>query len=152
MAAWIHSTDRNGDSRHAARRRGIGCEAIGCSVHSSRSSLLQFSDLGGPRRPWVRALKDPQVGMAITNIHRRPENHWTVATPHSQRNSRSWSETRVEICSQMARAQSRMVSPDIGRKLSEIARRVGYESEIASSRAFQTFMGTSPGAYRKTRP
>src|SRR5437879_2744110 len=37
-------------------------------------------------------------------------------------------------------------------KSSEIAQRVGYESEIALSRAFRRFMGTSPGAYRKTRP
>jgi len=35
-------------------------------------------------------------------------------------------------------------------KLSAIARRVGYESETAPSRAFRRLMGTSPGGYRKS--
>jgi AraC family transcriptional regulator, alkane utilization regulator len=33
--------------------------------------------------------------------------------------------------------------------LAEIAGRVGYESEIALSRAFKRLMGQSPGAYRQ---
>ena len=35
--------------------------------------------------------------------------------------------------------------------LSEVARRVGYESEIALSRVFKRFMGLTPGAYRRQK-
>ncbi len=110
---------------------------------------------------WVRALKDPQVGMAITNIHRRPENPWTVATLASQvgMSRSSFAAKFMKLVGEpplryVARWRAHKAAWYLrtsDEKLSEIARRVGYESEIALSRAFRRFMGTSPGAYRKTR-
>jgi AraC-like DNA-binding protein len=35
--------------------------------------------------------------------------------------------------------------------LSEVARRVGYESEFAFSRAFKRYHGQPPGSFRRTR-
>lgn len=29
---------------------------------------------------WIAALKDPKIGMAITEINRKPEHSWTVAS------------------------------------------------------------------------
>src|SRR5262249_49364448 len=116
----------------------------------------------GSATGWVAALKEPRVGISITNIHRRPEEAWTVASLASQVGmSRSaFAAKFTELVGEpplryVARWRAHKAawylrgSDD---KLSEIARRVGYESETALSRAFRRFMATSPGAYRKARP
>jgi len=108
----------------------------------------------------VGALKDPQIGMAITNIHRRPEEAWTVISLASGVGmSRSaFAAKFTDLVGEpplryVARWRARKAACCLrttGDKLSEIARRVSYESETALSRAFRRFMGMSPGAYRRT--
>jgi AraC-like DNA-binding protein len=115
----------------------------------------------GSNNKWVAALKDPQIGMVITNIHRGPENDWTVASLASQAGmSRSaFAATFTELVGEpplryVARWRAHKAAWYLrtsDEKLSEIARHVGYESETALSRAFRRIMGTSPGAYRKKR-
>ncbi len=116
---------------------------------------------GGTNKGWVGALKNPQIGTAITAIHRQPEEAWTVASLASQAGmSRSvFAAKFTEFVGEpplryVARWRAHKAAWNLrasDAKLSEIARRVGYESETALSRAFRRFMGTSPGAYRKTR-
>jgi AraC-like DNA-binding protein len=109
----------------------------------------------------VGALKDPQIGTAITNIHRRPEEAWAVASLASQvgmsrsvfaaKFTASVGEPPLKYVARWRAHKAAWHLRTSDDKLSEIARRVGYESETALSRAFRRFMGTSPGAYRRTR-
>jgi AraC-like DNA-binding protein len=104
------------------------------------------------------ALRDPVVGPTIARIHEAPERKWTVAELAAEANvSASLLDERFrEVLGRppiryltgwrMHLAQDLLASTDLG--VGSIARRVGYESEEAFSRAFKRGHGTSPSAWR----
>jgi AraC-like DNA-binding protein len=109
---------------------------------------------------WLGALQDPQIGRAIAAVHREPARPWTVATLADEvAMSRSAFAARfTELVGEPAMhyvARWRMRVALIWLKeedtpLSEMASRLGYESEAAFSRAFKRFLGFPPGAVRRT--
>ena len=108
---------------------------------------------------WLGALQDPQIGRAIAAVHREPARPWTVATLADEvAMSRSAFAARfTELVGEPAMhyvARWRMHVALIWLKeedtpLSEMASRLGYESEAAFSRAFKRFLGFPPGAVRR---
>lgn len=111
---------------------------------------------------WLGALRDDQIGAAIALIHGEPERDWTVAAlADSVAMSRSAFAARfTDLVGEpamryvtrwrMHQAVDLLDSP--GMTVAAAARRVGYESEAAFSRAFKRFHGTSPRAPRPTQP
>jgi AraC-like DNA-binding protein len=110
---------------------------------------------------WLGALRDPQIGRAISLIHREPGRPWTLASLADQiPMSRSAFAGRfTELVGEPAMhyvARWRMHVALTWLKeddapLSALADRLGYQSEAAFSRAFKRFIGTSPGAVRRNR-
>jgi AraC-like DNA-binding protein len=163
-ASWIHSTLRHIEIETRVMRPGAETLIARLSdilfIQVVREYFNSQGRAGGNDR-WVRALKDPQIGMAITHIHRRSEKDWTVASLASQVGmSRSTfaakfrqlvGESPLRYVARWRAHKAAWYLRTSDEKLSEISRQVGYESETALSRAFRRFMGTSPGAYRKTR-
>ncbi|MCP3140845.1 AraC family transcriptional regulator [Pyxidicoccus xibeiensis] len=108
---------------------------------------------------WLGALQDPQIGRAITLIHRDPSRAWTLASLASEvAMSRSAFAARfTELVGESAMhyvARWRMQVAHTWLKedkpaLGELASRLGYQSEAAFSRAFKRFMGISPGAVKR---
>ena len=108
---------------------------------------------------WLGALKDKQIGRAITLIHRDPSRAWTLASLAAEvAMSRSAFAARftdlVGVSAmhyvtrwRMQMALTSLKEQDVG--LGELANRLGYQSEAAFSRAFKCFMGMSPGAVRR---
>ena len=111
---------------------------------------------------WLGALQDPQLGPAITLIHRDPARPWTVASLAAEvAMSRSAFAARfTELVGEpvmryvtrwrMHLAATWLQEDDA--PLGDLARRLGYESEAAFSRAFKRFIGVSPGAARRAEP
>ena len=109
---------------------------------------------------WLGALRDPQIGRAISLIHRDPARTWTVASLADEvAMSRSAFAARfAELVGEppmhyvtrwrMHAAVTWLREDDA--TLGELALRLGYQSEAAFSRAFKRFMGLSPGAVRRT--
>ncbi len=109
---------------------------------------------------WLRALRDKQIGRAIALIHRDPARDWTVASLASAVGmSRSAFAARfTELVDEpamhyvlrwkMHAALTWLRESDA--PLSQLATRLGYESEAAFSRAFKRVIGVSPGAARRT--
>ena len=108
---------------------------------------------------WLGALQDPQIGRAIMLIHREPARAWTLASlATAVAMSRSAFAARfTELVGEPAMhyvARWRMhvavtwLKEDTA-ALSELAGRLGYQSEAAFSRAFKRFIGVSPGAMRR---
>ncbi|WP_084653438.1 AraC family transcriptional regulator [Nocardioides insulae] len=101
---------------------------------------------------WIAALRDPVVGPAMSAIHRSPDEPWTVAALASvaavsrsvldqrfrqvvgRAPIRYLSDWRLHVAGDLLR------STDLG--VATVARRVGYESEEAFSRAFKRRYGT----------
>jgi AraC-like DNA-binding protein len=107
---------------------------------------------------WLKALRDPVLAPALAAIHGAPENKWNLLTLAREANvSVSLLDERFrEVLGlapiryltgwRMHVAQDLLRSSDYG--VGAIARRVGYESEEAFSRAFKRNHGVAPGAWR----
>jgi len=108
---------------------------------------------------WLGALRDRQIGRAIAMIHRDPACNWTVATlagrvgmsrsAFSARFTQLVGESamRYAVRWKMQAALAQLQETDAS--LTELATRLGYDSDAAFSRAFKRIVGVSPGAARR---
>jgi AraC-like DNA-binding protein len=117
------------------------------------------SQLDGSKSGWLRGLGDPQIGRALSLIHRDISAHWTAgALAREVGLSRSaFVERFSELVGmppirylvywrlQAARQQLR----ETRRSIAQIAHAVGYGSEEAFSRAFKREFGASPARWRE---
>jgi AraC-like DNA-binding protein len=111
------------------------------------------------RRGWLGALQDPQIGRAISLIHREPGRPWTVAMLADQiPMSRSAFAARFTelvgepAMSYVTRWRMHLAAAalrDEGATVAELADRFGYRSEAAFARAFKRVVGQPPGAVRR---
>jgi AraC-like DNA-binding protein len=110
---------------------------------------------------WLAGTRDPAVGRALSLIHEKPSEAWTlerlsegVGLSRSSFHERFvlmiglppmqyLTQWRMQVASGLLRETSA--------KLLEVAANVGYESEAAFSRAFKRVAGRSPGAWRKAK-
>lgn len=108
---------------------------------------------------WLGALRDRQVGRALTLVHRDPARAWTLAALASEAAmSRSAFAARFAALVgeppmhyvarwRMHVAATWLREHDAG--IADLAGRLGYQSEAAFSRAFKRFVGVPPGAVRR---
>jgi AraC-like DNA-binding protein len=111
------------------------------------------------RTGWVGALRDPQIGRAISLIHRDPARAWTVASLAKEvAMSRSGFAARfTELVGEPAMqyvTRWRMhvaidALKDERANVAELADRLGYRSEAAFARAFKRVIGQPPGAVKR---
>jgi AraC-like DNA-binding protein len=109
---------------------------------------------------WLGALHDPQIGHAISLIHRDPARSWTVASLAQElAMSRSAFAARFTelvgepVMSYVARWRMQVAVAALkeeGATVGQLADRLGYRSEAAFSRAFKRVIGISPGAVRRS--
>ncbi|MFC9427569.1 AraC family transcriptional regulator [Streptomyces sp. NPDC056987] len=108
----------------------------------------------------VAALRDPRLARAILVLHRQPGHHWTVAELAAECNvSRSVFADRFHTTIGMPplRYATELRMLLAGQWLAEdrspiqsVARRLGYTSQAAFSRAYKRVTGLPPGASRDT--
>jgi AraC-like DNA-binding protein len=111
------------------------------------------------RSGWLGALQDPQIGRAMTLIHRDPARDWTVASLAAE-----LAMSRSAFAARFTELVGEPVMRYVGRwrmhlavnalteeavTVGELADRLGYRSEAAFSRAFKRIIGASPGAIRR---
>src|SRR5262249_21735800 len=109
---------------------------------------------------WLGALQDPQIGRAISLIHRDPARDWTVASLADElAMSRSAFSARFTelvgepVMRYVARWRMHVAVDALqeeGATVGELADRLGYRSEAAFSRAFKRVIGRSPGEVRRS--
>ncbi|MEW6583632.1 MAG: AraC family transcriptional regulator [Actinomycetota bacterium] len=118
-----------------------------------------MSGLDGDGASWLGALRDPALARALTAMHSRPGERWTVEAlareAHLSRATlarRFREEVGEPPLAYLTRwrvdlAARRLRETDDG--VAAIARSLGYTSEFAFSRAFARIRGVPPGAYRR---
>ena len=110
---------------------------------------------------WMAALRDPVVAPVLSLLHNSPEQRWTVASLAARAAvSRSLLDERFRSVLgvspiryltewRMHLADELLATTDMG--VAAVARRVGYDSEEAFSRAFKRARGLSPSHWRSSR-
>lgn len=111
------------------------------------------------RTGWLGALQDPQIGRALTLVHRDPARDWTVASLAAELSmSRSAFAARFtqlvgEPAMQYVTRWRMHVAVDRlqedGVTVNQLAGSLGYRSEAAFSRAFKRIVGVPPGTARR---
>jgi AraC-like DNA-binding protein len=112
-------------------------------------------------RGWLAALRDPVLAPALSLLHRAPEKRWTVADLASGAAvSRSLLDERfrqvlgrspIRYLTEWRMHLAEDLLSTTGLTIFDIARRVGYVSEEAFSRAFKRERGLSPSHWRAER-
>jgi AraC-like DNA-binding protein len=122
---------------------------------------LHLASAPSAEHGWITALHDPALAPALACLHTRPEHPWTVAElAHEAAVSRSLLDQRFrEVLGlspiryltewRMHIATDLLASTDL--TVAQIAKRTGYESQEAFSRAFKRRMGSAPSAWRAAR-
>jgi len=106
------------------------------------------------------AYADPQIARALRMIREHPDQPWTVPkmasaaslsrSAFADRFRAAMGETPMRHLTRyrMTRAAEYLTISDAG--IREIARLVGYDSEVSVTKAFRRQFGVAPGAYRRT--
>ena len=122
---------------------------------------LHLESLPAAEPSWIGALGDPVLGPALAQLHAAPERKWTVAELATasavsrslldERFRRVLGRSPIRYLTEwrMHAAEELLSSTDLG--VGQVARRVGYESEEAFSRAFKRQAGSSPSVWRASR-
>lgn len=110
------------------------------------------------KQGWLRAIFDPQIGAALKSIHQNVNGAWTVESLAGMANmSRSafavrfkelLGQTPLEYVTEWRMQKAVQLLKQKDKKLVEVARSVGYESDAAFSKAFKRVVGFTPGEYR----
>ena len=120
---------------------------------------LHLASAPSADRGWLAALRDPVLAPALAELHRAPEKKWTVAGLASTvgvsrsllderfRNVLGRSPIRYLTDWRLHTARDLLSTTDLS--VFAIARRIGYESEEAFSRAFKRSHGLAPSHWRE---
>ncbi len=111
------------------------------------------------QRGMLAALADPALAAALSAMHERPADHWSLdslsrcaamgRSAFSERFHRVVGATPMRYLTdwRVQRAKRLLAESKLG--LDGIAAQVGYDSAASLSRVFQKHTGISPGAYRR---
>ena len=104
---------------------------------------------------WLGALSDPQIGHALSLIHRDPAREWTVAglagelamsrSAFAARFTDLVGEPAMHYVTRWRMNVAIDALQDDGATIAELAGKLGYRSDAAFARAFKRVTGRSPG-------
>jgi len=113
----------------------------------------------GSQRGFIAALRDPKLSKALSIIHTKPEESWTINNLAQKAGmSRARFADRftnivgippISYLTKWRLMKSRSLLSTTNLKMEEIASRCGYASTSAFSRRFKEEFQVGPGAYRK---
>ena len=108
---------------------------------------------------WLRAVFDPQIGTALTAFHKRVGAPWTVESlseaagvsrsAFAVRFKELLGQTPLEYVTEWRMQKAMHLLEQRDKKLIDVARSVGYESDAAFSKAFKRVVGANTGEYLK---
>lgn len=111
-------------------------------------------------RGWLRAIFDPQIGAALKSMHDAVDHPWTVESlAEAAGMSRSafalrfkelLGQTPLEYLTEWRMQKAVQLLQQQDKKLFEIAKSVGYDSDAAFSKAFKRVLGVTPGEHRRS--
>jgi AraC-like DNA-binding protein len=160
--AWVTTFLRAAVAESSVKRPGGEAVLERMSEMLFVEVLRRYVDsLPAEQTGWLAGLRDAHVGRALSLLHERPAEAWTLEglAGEAGLSRSSLHERFVHFIGQppmqyltswrMQLAAGRLRDTDA--KVLNVALDVGYESEAAFSRAFKRVVGVSPGAWRRER-
>lgn len=142
------------------QQRDVGCKAVvdqlaaALFIHVLRSQLEE-----GLNQGILAALFDPQIGQALTLLHQRPAEEWSVEllarevgmsrSLFSERFRTLAGKTPMRYLAEWRMQEARDLLLNTDRSIGAIAEACGYQSEVAFRKAFRAITGETPGAVRR---
>lgn len=158
---WLENSLRFSVTEAAAARAGADAMLAKLSEVVFVETVRRFvRDLPDGQIGWLAGARDPYVGKALTLIHRRHADRWTITGLAQEVGvSRSvladrfrhllgeppmtyLTRWRLRLGAQRLRSSNHSVA--------QIAAEIGYESEAAFNRAFKREFALPPARYRQT--
>lgn len=145
----------------------IAINQLGCQTVVARLADILFiqavrayiAGLSNEQGNWLRALSDPEIGIALSLMHRCSDSPWTVATlaqqipmsrsAFSARFSQLVGQPPMQYLTTWRMLKATELLRESQSGMREIASQVGYESEVAFRKAFKRWAGVAPGVYRR---
>jgi len=107
---------------------------------------------------WIAAVRHPDIGRVLAEIHASPEREWSVSdlaklmgasrSSFASKFAEIVGETPARYIAQVRMHQARQWIRRDRARISEVAQRLGYDSEASFSRAFKRILGSSPSHFR----
>jgi AraC-like DNA-binding protein len=126
-------------------------------IQAIRAHVASGADCRNPG--WLRAIFDPQIGSALKAIHENVDHPWTVESlaevagmsrsAFAFRFKELLGQAPLEYVTDWRMQKAVQLLRQGDKKLFEVAKSVGYESDAAFSKAFKRVLGTTPGGYRR---
>jgi AraC-like DNA-binding protein len=143
-------------------------QAPGAEVVATRLAEVLFiqalrahiaSEVEWRNKGWLRAIFDPQVGAVLSAVHDSVSAPWTVESlaaaatmsrsAFAVRFKELLGQTPLEYVTEWRMQKAMQLLQQRDKKLIDVARLVGYESDAAFSKAFKRVVGANPGEYLK---
>jgi len=111
------------------------------------------------KNSFVGALYDKQISLALTLLHAEPQKPWTLEklaaeaalsrASFSKRFKERVGQPMFEYLTALRMQRARELLRRTTYPVYEIANRVGYDSDLAFTKAFKRITGTTPTRFRK---
>jgi AraC-like DNA-binding protein len=160
IVGWLENTLNFIIAEAAARKPGAGTILTRLSdVLFIQAVRTYASSVCEGQANWFAAAADPQLGTALTQLHRAPESPWTVEqlaalagmsrAAFASRFTKLVGEPPLRYLARWRMHKATELIQENRLSTAEIAFQVGYESEAAFSKAFKKWNGQGPGAARR---
>ena len=143
-------------------------QAPGSEVVATRLAEVLFiqalrahiaSEVEWRNKGWLRAIFDPQVGAALSAVHDSVSKPWTVESlaaaatmsrsAFAVRFKELLGQTPLEYVTEWRMQKAMQLLQQRDKKLIDVARSVGYDSDAAFSKAFKRVVGANSSEYLK---
>ncbi|QKJ87823.1 AraC family transcriptional regulator [Paramixta manurensis] len=112
----------------------------------------------GDATGWIAAVRNPEMGRVLAAIHAQPHHDWTLAelsalmgasrSSFASKFAAIVGETPARYVAQVRMHLARRWIVEDAERISEVAQRLGYDSEASFSRAFKRVIGMAPSHFR----
>jgi AraC-like DNA-binding protein len=126
-------------------------------IHSIRAHIGSQSETC--KSGLLRAIFDPQIGVALKSMHEKVEHPWTIESlaaacgmsrsAFAVRFKGLVGETPLEYLTSWRMQKATGLLQKSDKKLFEVAKSVGYDSDASFSKAFKRAFGVAPREYRR---
>lgn len=149
--------------RHPSREDGPGEVARLCELMLGEALRRHFAEAaaGPDAHPagWVAGAGDPAVGRALALLHAEPARKWSTETlaqavnmsrsAFAEHFSRAVGQPPMRYLTAWRMQLAAQALRDRSKSVSQIAYEIGYEAEVAFTRAFRRELGHPPSVWRR---